>query len=598
MRGGYAEWAGRTEEEMKNVPYVYKPPPLIPMALTRGVNERVDVHGDVLVKADGDEIIAATKSLIAAGAKAIGVSFLWGFANTDNERVAADAIRSVDPSLFVTLSHEIAPLIGEFERSQTVALNIRLGPAVSRYLEHLSDELRDDGYAGSMLVMQAYGGLLSAELAKNRPVGMIESGPVSGLVGSKALGDVLGYPNILGIDMGGTTFKAGVITAGAIDYAREPMVAQYHYSSPKINMESIGLAGGSIISLDARTGAPHVGPRSAGSTPGPVCYGRGGQEPTITDVDAILGYLNADYFLGGREPLQIEESRRAFTAKIAEPLGLGTLEAAGEVYRMANSMIYDMLHKLTVERGLDPREYFIFSSGGTAGMHVGVFAPLLNVKGIVIPSSASVHSALGLVTSDVAHEDQVTHVMRPPSTDDVNHVLGKLVDGVQSKLRADGFPDADMTFTRSIELRYRRQVHVVTTPVEGPDVLSDDDMEAVVSRFEGLYEGRFGVGSGYREAGIEMVNFRVRGVGSLGKPQLHLSELGDTDPSAACADRREAYFVSERSMVEVPCYDFEKLVPGNRIEGPAIVWTPITTVVVNPGQVAACDQFKNIAISW
>jgi N-methylhydantoinase A len=598
MRGGYAEWAGRTEEEIKNVPYVYKPAPLIPIALTRGVNERVDVHGDVLVAADREEIVAAAKSLIDAGAQAIGVSFLWGFANTANERVAAEAIREVDPSLFVTLSHEVAPVIGEFERSQTVALNIRLGPAVSRYLQHLEDELRGDGYTGSMLVMQAYGGLLTAELAKSRPVGMIESGPVSGLVGSKALGDVLDYPNIIGIDMGGTTFKAGVISQGAIDYAREPMVAQYHYSSPKINMESIGLAGGSIISLDPVTGAPRVGPRSAGSRPGPACYGRGGEEPTITDVDAILGYLNADYFLGGREPLKIEESRRVFTERIAEPLGLETVEAAGEVYRMANSMIYDMLHKLTVERGLDPRNYFLFSSGGTAGMHVGAFAPSLNVKGVVIPSSASVHSALGLVTSDVAHEEQVTHVLRPPSTEEVNELLGRLVGGVRAKLRTDGFADEDMTFTRSIELRYRRQVHVVTTPVEGPDVLTDDDVEAVVSRFEGLYEDRFGLGSGYREAGIEMVNFRVRGVGSLGKPELSLHELGDTDASAACVDHREAYFAGPRQVSVVPCFDFDRLAPGNRIEGPAIIWTPITTVVVNPDQVATCDQFKNIAISW
>jgi N-methylhydantoinase A len=188
--------------------------------------------------------------------------------------------------------------------------------------------------------------------------------------------------------------------------------------------------------------------------------------------------------------------------------------------------------------------------------------------------------------------------MRPPSTAEVNAVLGRLVEGVRAKLRADGFADEDITYTRAIELRYRRQVHVVTTPVEGPDVLSDDDMEGVVTRFEGLYEDRFGQGSGYREAGIEMVNFRVRGVGSLGKPELRLHELGDEDPSAAEVDRREAYFVGERELIEAPCYDFDRLAPGNRIEGPAIVWTPITTVVVNPGQVATCDRFKNLAISW
>jgi N-methylhydantoinase A len=599
MRGGYAEWAGRTEEEIKNIPYVYKPPPLIPGALIRGITERVDVTGTVLAAAKREEVLDAAKSLIAAGADAIGVSFLWGFANTANERVAVDAIREVDPDLFVTTSHEIAPVIGEFERTQTVALNIRLGPAVSRYLEHLADQLRENGYDGPMLVMQAYGGLLSADLAKSRPVGMIESGPVSGLVGSKALGDVLGQPNIIGIDMGGTTFKAGVISHGSIDYAREPMVAQYHYSSPKINMESIGLAGGSIIHIDPDSGAPHVGPKSAGASPGPVCYDRGGEEPTITDVDLLLGYLDERYFLGGREPLNPDKARAAFAAKVAEPLGLDLLDAAGEVYRLANSMIYDMLHKLTVERGLDPREYVMFSSGGTAGMHVAAFAPALNVRSVVVPSSASVHSALGLVTSDVAHEEQVTHVMRVPADGAaVDGVLRELVGNVAERLRADGFDDEDMAFTRAIEMRYRRQVHVVTTPVEAEGTLTDDDVEATVRRFESLYEERFGEGSGYREAGIEMVNFRVRGVGSLGKPQLRPGELGDDDPSAACVEERDAYFVSERALLRAPCYDFQKLTPGNRIDGPAIVWTPITTVVVNPGQAAFCDQFKNISITW
>lgn len=599
MRGGYAEWAGRTEEEIKNIPYVYKPEPLIPAALIRGVTERVDVAGTILAAADKDEIVEAVKSLLEAGAEAIGVSFLWGFANPSNERLAAAAIREVDPSVFVTLSHEIAPVIGEFERTQTVALNIRLGPAVSRYLEHLAGELRTEGYAGSMLVMQAYGGLLGADQAKGRPVGMIESGPVSGLVGSKALGDVLGQPNIIGIDMGGTTFKAGVISHGSIDYAREPMVAQYHYSSPKINMESIGLAGGSIIHLDPDTGAPRIGPNSAGARPGPICYDRGGEEPTITDVDLLLGYLDARYFLGGREPLNPEKAKRIFKEKIADPLGLDPVEAAGEVYRMANSMIYDMLHKLTVERGLDPRDYVVFSSGGTAGMHVGAFAPDLNVRGVVVPSSASVHSALGLVTSDVAHEEQVTHVLRVPAdAHEVDALLHDLVEGVAAKLRADGFAAEDMTFTRSIEMRYRRQVHVVTTPVQAAGSLGEEDVEATVRRFEELYEERFGRGSGYREAGIEMVNFRVRGVGSLGKPELRPAELGDEDASGAQVEERPAYFVTAREVRTVPCYDFERLSPGNRIEGPAIVWTPITTIVVNPGQVARCDQFKNIAISW
>lgn len=599
MRGGYAQWAGRSEDEIKNIPYVHRPPSLIPIDLITGIKERVDSRGEILVKANEDEIAAAVQQLVEDGAEALGVSFLWGFANPGNELTASNVIKNNFPDMFMTLSHEVAPVMGEFERTQTVALNVRLGPAVSRYLERLQERLQESGHGGSVLVMQAYGGLLGADAAAQKPVGIIESGPVSGLVGSKALGQVLGYMNILGVDMGGTTFKAGVIQEGLIDYAREPMVAQYHYASPKMNIESIGLAGGSIISLDPETGAPRIGPNSAGAHPGPICYDHGGEEPTITDVDLLLGYLDQRFFLGGREPLNEEKARQLFKAKIADPLGMEVVEAAGEVYRLANSIIYDMLHKLTVERGLDPRSYVVFSSGGTAAMHVGMFAPELNVERIVIPHSASVHGALGLVTSDIAYEEQINRPLKVPADPDmINQIFMELVERVRENLHADGFADEDMLISRAIEMRYRRQVHVVTTPIEKEGPLTEDDLETAINHFDKLYEERFGKGSGYREAGIEMVNFRVRGMGLLHKPQLTGRERGEATTTPEHQETRNAYFGSVRHVQEARCYDFERLAPGNEIEGPAIIWTRITTIVVNPGQTATCDQYKNVEITW
>ena len=599
MRGGLAEWSGRSEEEIKNVPYVAKPAPLVPPELIVGVQERTDTWGDVVSAADEDELAAAVKRLVTAGAETLGVCFLWAFTNPANELRAEEVVRKLYPEIFLTLSHEVAPVLGEFERCQTVALNSRLGPTVTRYLGRLSDHLQQQGYGGTLLIMQAYGGLLDAGKAARKPVGMIESGPASGLVGSRSLGEILGYENIIGADMGGTTFKAGVIHQGLIDYAREPMVSRYHYASPKMNMELIGVAGGSIISLDPQTGNPRIGPQSAGSTPGPVCYDRGGLEPTITDVDLILGYLDQRYFLGGREPLNIDKAWERFKVAIADKLGMDVREAAGEAYRLANSMIHDMLHKLTVERGLDPRTYVLFSSGGTAGMHVGNFAPQLNVSSVVVPHAASVHGALGTVSSDVSYEEQVNRLIRVPGdVEEVNVILDQIEARIRRQLADDGFSEDDIILTRAIEMRYGRQVHVVTVPLHTVGALTVDDLESAVERFSRLYEDRFGEGSGYREAGIEMVNFRVHGTGLLRKPTLTGQAASGSDPSDALVEKREAYFAPSRAFLEASCYAFEQLMPGNVVEGPAIVWSPDTTVVVNPGQSLRCDRYKNLELVW
>jgi N-methylhydantoinase A len=274
-------------------------------------------------------------------------------------------------------------------------------------------------------------------------------------------------------------------------------------------------------------------------------------------------------------------------------------EAAGEAHRLANNMIYDLLHKLTVERGLDPRSYVLFSTGGTAGMHVGSFAPALRVSKVIIPHAASVHGALGLVSADVSYEDQVNRLVRVPGdAEEVNAILDGIEAKIRRQLRDDGFSDDDVLTTRAIEMRYRRQVHVVSVPLDTAGALTAADLEAAVHRFTSLYEERFGHGSGYLEAGIELVNFRVQGVGLLRKPLLTGREVGDEDPSAALVESREVYFAPQRQFLVANCYAFEKLGPGNVIEGPAILWSPDTTVVVNPGQRLSCDPYKNLELVW
>ncbi|MGK2939122.1 MAG: hydantoinase/oxoprolinase family protein [Solirubrobacteraceae bacterium] len=598
-RGGYGRWSGLTEDEKRNPINTDKLAPIVARRLIRGITERTDAHGNVLVHADEAEIKAAVLELVEAGIDALGVCLLWSFANATNEERVREIVQRVWPDGFVTLSHEIAPILGEYERTATVALNGGLGPVVQRYLENLRDDLRDEGFDGTILVMQAYGGLLPFEQAGASPVGMIESGPISGLVGSQELGRRIGSRNIIAADMGGTTFKVGTVREGAIEYQREPMVLRYHYSLPKIDMVSLGLAGGSIISIDPRTGAPRVGPRSAGSYPGPVCYGHGGMEPTVTDTDAVLGYLNPDFFLGGREKLDINLAREVYAEKVAGPSGLGLTEAAAEMFRLANSLMYDLLHRTTVQRGLDPRGFDLYSFGGTAGMHVARYAEQLGVNRVVIPYSASVHSAFGLITSDIVHEDQITRPMRMPvEADLLKEIFDDLERRVLRQLAEEGFagPDA-VRLRRSIDMRYRRQVHILTVPVEQDGAIDDAALQDTLGLFERLYEQKYGEESAYREAGVELVTFRVRGSGKSYKPELLTSDLAGADASNAIVKTQLAWVNETHGMQELSGYDYDQLRPGNIVEGPAIMWTPMTTLVLTPGQRARVDEYRNVIIA-
>jgi N-methylhydantoinase A len=606
-RGGFGRWSGLTEEEKRNPIDTDKPPALLPRKMVLGVRERVDARGTVLAELDEEGVRTAVGKIVAAGAEAVGVSFLWSFANSGNELAARALIEREWPDIFVSTGHELSPMIGEYERTSTVALNVRLGPVVGRYLDELRVRLESLGLEGQVLVMQAYGGLLPIEKAADKPVGMIESGPVAGLVGSKFQGALIGLDNIIAADMGGTTFKVGVVREGLIEYQWEPTVLRYHYALPKMDVTSLGVAGGSIISVDPRTGIPQVGPQSAGSYPGPVCYNHGGTEPTITDVDAILGYLNPDFFLGGRAGIDVDKAREALQAKVAEPLGMTVMEAAGAVYRLANSMIYDLLHRATVQRGLDPRRFSLFSMGGTAGMHVAAYGLELGVDPIVVPYSASVQGAFGLVSSDVVHEEQISHPVRLPADPaELNDLFAGLRSRVVEQLKEEGFEDDQIRVRYSADMSYRRQTHILTVPLPIPDtdgsdgasaLLTEELIEKTADAFEELYREKYGQESGYREAGIEMVSFRVRGSGLVRRPELKPEELGAPDPSAAVVETRTAWVDEWGRMDDVKGYDFRLLQPGNEIPGPAIVWTPITTVVVSASHTAAVDGFKNLVLT-
>jgi N-methylhydantoinase A len=601
MRGAYGRWAGLSEEEIKNPLETEKPPALIPFSRIKGLTERTDIRGQILAEPNTAEVKEAIQDLMDSGVEAVGICFLCAFGNPRNEQTVKRIIQALHPQLYLTLSSELSPSLGEYERTSTVALNVSLGPFVSRYLMDLKAALQKEGFHGTQLIMQGYGGLLQTEAAATQPVGMIESGPVGGLVGSRYLGDVLGLRNIVAADMGGTTFKAGVIREGRIDYQRTPLAFRYHYALPKMDVMSIGLAGGSIIWLDPRTQAPRIGPASAGARPGPVCYGFGGMQPTLTDVDLILGYLHPQFFLDSSATLDYEKAYHTFKSRIADPLGMDVTEAAGAVYRLANSFLYDLLHKMTVQKGLDTRDYVLLSYGGTAGMHLGAVAQELQTQHVLIPYAASVQGAYGLSVADVVHEYQVTQPMAwPIPVATVNDIFHTLRVKTRQQLQSEGFTEQDVLIQQSIDVRYKHQIHEITTPVQTDVPLGEGDLVEVCHTFARLYEERYGKDAGHSEEELEMVTFRLRGTGLLRRPQLREFESAGPDPQAGFVEARPLYLHTEtfKGMVTANGYSFERLLPGNEVAGPALIWSPITTVLVQPGQQAQLDRYKNIVLTW
>ena len=599
-RGAYGRWAGLAEEGLKHPVKTDRAPPLVPAERIRGVPERVDYKGAVIRELDEESAEAAIRHLVeVAGVEAIAICLLWSPYNPVHERRIREIAAKAAPGAYVTISSDIAPVPGEYERTSTTVINAYAGRLAHDYVTDLQGLLAEEGYGGPLLVMQGYGGLLPAEEASSRAVGMIECGPAAGVIGARYLGGTMGDPDVIAADMGGTTFKVGVIQGGALEFAREPLVDRYHYVAPKIEVVSIGAGGGSIVSLEPRTGVPRVGPKSAGARPGPVCYGLGGTEPTLTDVMTLIGYMDPTTFLGGAIPLDIGAARKAFEAQIARPMGMGVDEAAFGIYRVAAAQITDLIHEITVERGLDPRDFVLHAFGGSCPLLAGVFGLELNVKRIVVPYTAAVNCAFGLVSADVVHEYARTTTRPVPApVEEINAIFAPMVERARAQLADEGFSDDDVSLEWSADLRYRRQVHEVTTPVRASTPLDEAGLETLVSDFEALYERKYGKGSAYRGAGIEMTMFRLSARGRMTRPEIPAEPLTGEDPGAAHRGRRDVFVDAEGGLAPANIYDFAALAPGNRIAGPAVVHTPITTIVVQAAQTARMDPWRNIVIAF
>ena len=597
-RGAYGRWGGLSEDGIKHPVATERADPLVPVERIKGIAERVDYKGQILRNLDPKSAEQSIRDLIENHKiDALAVCFLWSFFNPIHEHKIRDIVNSLSPDIYVSLSSEIAPVPGEYERTSTTVINAYAGRITQNYLDSLNEKLRSQGYRGEILVMQGYGGLLPSAEASNRAVGMLECGPAAGVIGSRYLGTLMDDENIIAADMGGTTFKVGVIQNGELRHAREPMVDRFHYVAPKLDVVSIGAGGGRIISLDPRTHVPVIGPQSAGAFPGPVCYGQGGDKPTLTDVMTLIGYMDPGKFLGGSIALDIDKARVVFKEQIADPLNLSVEEAAVGIYRIACAQITDLIHEITVEQGLDPRDYVLHAFGGSCPLLCSMFGAELNVKRIIIPYTASVNCAFGLVSADVVHEYTHTETLVVPCAPErVNKIFEPMINTAKTQLEADGFSSDAISLEWSVDLRYARQVHEVTTIVKGNKPINKSSMNKLLKDFEELYERRYGKGSAYREAGVEMTMFRLTGRGLVERPNVERFPLKRKDSSNAQIDRRRIFVDAHDGMKESPVLDFDKLYPGNEFPGPVLIHTPITTIVIQEGQLGRMDELKNIII--
>lgn len=594
----YGRAAGLSAAETLRFSATSKPAPLVPRSLIHEIAERVDMRGEVVVRLDEDAVRKAVRSLCAAGVEALAIAFLWSFRHPAHEIRARAIVQEEAPELFVTCSSELVPLLGEYERTVATVMNSYVGPVTSLYVDRIAQRAGDEGLKAPLLLMQCNGGLTAATSAKRSPLLLLQSGPCGGVMGAAYLGGLLGHRNIIATDMGGTTFDVGLVHEGMPLRSSTTIVHQYEFYVPAIDVKSIGAGGGSIAWLDDKRGALSVGPRSAGAMPGPICYRRGGREPTVTDADVVLGYIDPDYFLGGRATLDRDAAWRAMAA-LGAPLGLDAWRTAAGINRIVDDHMADLIRRETIEKGLDPRDFVMFSYGGAGPCHAGAYARELGVSTLVVPltNTASVWSAFGVVSADVVHVYQHDQLMAAPfELAPLRRLFADLRAEADADFAAEGFATSQLRLRWSADMRHRLQVHVVEvefSPQQEDALLAS----SLLARFTARYEALYGVGTAYGEAGVELVTLRLHASAAVNKPALEaVPAYATTPPAKSCVAPRAIFWPELDTPLETPIYRAEKLRAGNVIMGPAVIEPSVTTIVVRPGQRAQLDAYGNIII--
>ena len=583
-----------------------KPPPLVKRQFRLEVSERMNFQGEVLKPLNTADVDRAIQYVLDNGVESVAVCLLHSYANPAHEQYIAKALAEQAPGVNLTISSELLPEMKEYERTSTTVINCYVRPVVETYLTQLTEGLAEMGVQVPLTVMQSNGGLATADIAKQRPVYCIESGPAAGVVGAYHLGKRLGMPNLMTLDMGGTTAKASIIEDGEMLQAPEYEVggeisvghrllrgSGHILRVPAIDLAEVGAGGGSIAVVD-RSGSLRVGPQSSGAFPGPACYRLGGQDATVTDANVLLGFLNQKHLLAGEFEIDADLARKAVSDNVARPLEMSDVEAAYGIHTLVNSNMGRALRAVSSERGRDPRRFDLITFGGNGPVHAVGLAEMLDITRVVVPPFPGVFSSFGLLVADVEHHFVQTYFKTFEQLDikELSALLNSLWEQGRSQLRAEGFDDKRHEVLTQFDMKYEGQVSDLMVPFPGNEV-NQQTVNAVIKSFDEEHERSFGYNS--PGTGYQLVNVRVIARGLPETPRMPEKLELPVSSNGSDASQRDVYFGPNRGWANVPIISRRSLT-GEKSEGPLIVEEYDSTTVVPPGWNATTDQWSNIIL--
>ena len=568
--------------------------PLVPRRLRFEVQERVLHTGEVMKPIERDELDSIVERLRDAGVDAVAVCLLHSYANPEHEQAIGDAIRHELGDIPVSLSHEILPEFKEYERMSTTTINSYVAPVMERYLRRLEKSVGDAGLNSDLYIMQSNGGTMGVETAIERPVHTILSGPAAGVIGAVAIAQQADEPNSISIDMGGTSFDVSLSYQGEVRRTQESELERLPVKVPMLDIHTLGAGGGSIAWIDPG-GALRVGPQSAGAEPGPACYGNGGAEATVTDANLVLGRLGSTSLLGGTMTLDRGLARSVIAERIAKPLDLTVEEAAEGIVQVVNASMVKGIRVVSVSKGYDPREFALVAFGGAGPLHASELAAEMDIPTVLVPVAPGVTSALGLLMADLRHDFAQT-VLRPGSElspTEITSWYEQLETQAMEQMAREHVAPEDVSLVRAADARYVGQGYELEV-VAKSGRLEQRDVDEIVERFHDAHVRTYGYAS--RDNAVEVVNLRVTALASMPRPDLASdSQASVGDPSRARIGEREVYFRNEPKTTAI--YDRSVLIPGDVIEGPAIVEQLDSTTVVRDDQTATVDNYLNLILT-
>ncbi|MFC7050018.1 hydantoinase/oxoprolinase family protein [Emcibacter nanhaiensis] len=607
--GRARSWAdGLGWQEGRDQARIQKPEPLIKHDMVVGVRERIDYAGKVIAPLKKEEILEKLQLLVDRGAQGFVVSLLWSFVNPEHERLIKEVIEEEYPedylgSMPVILSSDISPTAGEYTRTMTTVVNGYIHGVMADELNKLGNELRDGGYKKPLTLVHNTGGTKKA--SRTRAVLTHNAGPVAGLHGSAVLGQMSGDENIVFTDMGGTSFDIGLIEDGEIkahDFI--PVIDRWRTNIPAIEVKSIGAGGGSIAWInELMDNALEIGPQSAGSMPGPVCYDQGGTEPTVTDADLVLGLYNPDNYLGGEMFLDVDLAREAIQEKIAGPLGISVEEAAWRIRTLVDARMGQEVFNEVALKGHDPRTFVVLACGGAGGAHACGFGPYIGAKKIIAPRQSSVFGAYGASTMQIKEIWDKSRSLKLfnwgtqsylSDLDAFNSVTRELKDLATRDLKLEGYGESQMEFQLELNMRYGSQYNMTKVRTDKIELTSVDDVQAICEEFTRQYGEIYSPEATFPSGGINVENFALTAAVKPTDNPIAPGEMASPEPDAgALTEKRPVYWSPEDGFVETPVYDYAGLMPGNEIMGPVIIESPETTYVVAPGWRFSMDAWRN-----